>query len=227
MNEIVEDECFESLQQQAMAGIAVAMNQTAIHLILGLDEVEKNYETAVDWIKKAAALQNVTALHNLSCIYRHGILGYEKNKMKADYWMSRALSIENLSFTDGLAFMKQKKYSEAISSFEYGIKWFLCTSSLQYLSSLYKRGEHVPMNIDKALEYMEIAAKMGSLTAVVAMVGEWQLVVGKEDTCGGCGKWAVNVCSGCKTQKYCSLSCQAEAWASHKPECCASIYKMD
>ena len=39
--------------------------------------------------------------------------------------------------------------------------------------------------------------------------------------CGHCGIDAKLVCTRCRSVRYCSQTCQREAWATHKPVCVA------
>jgi hypothetical protein len=206
---------FKYLEKRAAAGSPSAMNRVAVALTQGSVGVEKNFEVAVDWIKKAASLQNATALHNLSFIYRHGILGFEKDGFKADYWMAQAL--------------KAEKNPKALSDFHHLAEEFgsVCPDDSDFggiadnlLGALLGKKEKakIPTNIfDAAMHCFDMDEKMGSLAFVLLKMLERNV---QNNACNGCGKWAINICSGCKTQKYCSLQCQKNAWPKHKLNCC-------
>ncbi len=41
--------------------------------------------------------------------------------------------------------------------------------------------------------------------------------------CAACGKTAGFRCKGCRTMRYCSISCQSNDWSSHENECSAEV----
>jgi TPR repeat protein len=218
---------FETLKCEAATGSASAMNLLAIYLAFGLHGFKKNFELALDWIKKAAALHNEIALNNLGLIYLNGWLGCDQDVFKGNYWIKQALSVSNQHFRDALNLHHKKRYSEAMPLFELAVTKFQCAGSMYQLAK-YMGGEHAPVNAEKSRRYYNCAAQLGCLLANFVIRGEeWTLKISKKDACGGCGKWAVNVCSGCKSQKYCSLQCQLQAWPNHKSDCAASIFEMD
>ena len=87
--------------------------------------VEKNYEEAVKWYKKAAEKGDDWAMRKLGWCYENGE-GVEKNYEEAVKWYKKAAE---LSDTDakaaihlGLYYYNEKNYTEAIKWFEKAVK---------------------------------------------------------------------------------------------------------
>jgi TPR repeat protein len=212
---------FNHISGRAASGDTEAMNRVAICHILGVYGFEKNYGVAVEWIKKAAKLKDVTAFNNLDCIYTFGILGFEKDLIKSKYWFDCAVKFENADYLRALQCLVAGKEKEATDYVELAVNKGQCVAAMLMLSKTYDEDE------EGALYLLRCAANRGSLRAVVARVGVSSLQIEEKDACGGCGKWAMNICSGCRVRKYCSLQCQKQAWHNHKSDCYSSIFRID
>lgn len=46
-----------------------------------------------------------------------------------------------------------------------------------------------------------------------------KMEIKEKNVCAGCGKQAIQRCSQCKNEWYCSRSCQVAHWSQHKETC--------
>jgi TPR repeat protein len=80
-----QEESYKRKMKRVKANDPVAMNETGMIM----RDVHRNYEKAVEYFTKAAALGESSAHYNLACLYNHG-LGVERDAKKEFYHMEEA-----------------------------------------------------------------------------------------------------------------------------------------
>ncbi|WP_058953040.1 SEL1-like repeat protein [Clostridium tyrobutyricum] len=128
--------------------------------------VEKNYNTALQWFKKAAEQGNTEAQNWIGAMYEKE-LGVEKNYKEALKWYRKAADQgdANGQYNIGYMYMEglgvEKNYEEAV-------KWYLKAGNQgdaeaqSWLGYLYREGLGVERNYEEAVKWYKKAAEQGN-----------------------------------------------------------------
>lgn len=161
----------EWYEKAANQGDAYSQNRLGIMYSQGLG-VEKDYKKAAEWYTKAANNGDASAQNNLGNLYKNG-QGVEKDYKKAAEWYKKAVEQGDWLAFYSLAdlYVQTNNHQQLIllcekviadSKFEQTEK----ASAMQMLGESYSKGNGVPKDISKAIEWYTKAANEGSTEAM-------------------------------------------------------------
>lgn len=161
----------EWYEKAANQGNAYSQNRLGVMYSNGLG-TEEDKNKAFEWYTKAANQGNVSAQHALGLLYANGE-GVEKDLDKAIEWYKKAVEQGNwLSFYSlAHCYVQNNNHQQLILLCEKVIadskfKQTEKASAMQMLGESYSKGNGVPKDISKAIEWYTKAANEGSTEAM-------------------------------------------------------------
>ena len=131
--------------------------------------VELNYKKAYRYLSKAAEVKNENAIESLGDMYYSGLyVDEDKNKAFKLYKESLKLGNTDLYYKLGKIYEAEGKSKLALRHYKKGHENNDIRAT-QKLGVMYYNGEIVDRDVDKSLEYMEIASKEGAPHALYVM----------------------------------------------------------
>ncbi|MFA7484417.1 MAG: hypothetical protein WCZ89_00105 [Phycisphaerae bacterium] len=175
-----DDIDFTALTKAAEKGDAIAMYK------LGKAYIDTNTSTdkAMEWLKKAADLENVDAIFELGLVYYTGHTGKIDYKTAFDYFLRAAHSGHKLAM-----YNIGRMYHEGIGTYPDGtktIEWYKkaaeqgLSKAMNQLAQMYYFGEIVEQSFEKAADYYELSAKNGDLKAMYNLAVLYHAGIGVE-----------------------------------------------
>ena len=152
----------------------VALQTLAVSYYEGCG-VDKDYEEAARYLKKAAELGDANMQHLLSICYFEG-QGVEKDLEVAVMWSSKAAAkgIADAQYNLGIAFSRGRG---AKLNYKTAVHWYSKAAAqghaqAQYnLGALYKNGEGVTEDLQEAKRLFKLAAKQGCAPSIAVLAG--------------------------------------------------------
>ncbi|RFN58208.1 sel1 repeat family protein [Marixanthomonas ophiurae] len=154
----------QELYRKAKKGDASAQSSLGYFYYSG-NGVEKDYDKAVKWTRKAAEQGNATGQNNLGNMYSNGN-GVERDYNKAQKWTHRAAEQGNASgqFNLGVAYAKGEGVEQ---DYFQAAKWTRRAAEQGHalgqaiLGSMYVNGNGVEKDYDEAVKWFRKAAEQG------------------------------------------------------------------
>lgn len=139
----------DNIMNMAEQGNPAAINEVGNWYYTGQNVEAADYKKAAQWWLKAAKAGNVYALGNLGLCYQMGH-GVEKDSVRSQELYLKAIKDGNTALID-----KHTKLAENANVF-----------SNVLMAKCYKEGNGVTKNLQKAAQYFETAAKLGSVESM-------------------------------------------------------------
>ena len=147
-----------------------AMNERGDDYSYGRSGLQKNYEQAVAWYRKAAEAGNANGMRNLGYMYYYG-LGLAVDNQKAVYWYLRSAEAGNAL---GMAFLGDmyKTGTGVDKDPKQALGWFRKAAeanepyAMNDLGEMYENGSGIKADREQAINWYRKAAKLGNQDAV-------------------------------------------------------------
>ena len=149
---------FQHYLKAAEAGIVPAMTACGNFYLDGEDGIKQDIEKAVYWFKKAAALNNVTAMNNLGYIYE-----IQNEYALALHWYKKSAELGDITAMMNLSGVYKTYYKDRKSEKFWVNKAESCSDldSVLDLAHYYVEAGAIRNHIQKAIEFFEKAIEMG------------------------------------------------------------------
>lgn len=164
-----------TLEKAAASGDVTAMGVLGENYLHGNLGLEKNYEKAYQWSKKAADMGNARSLTVLGILYMEGDFvdknldaAREKFSEATDKGDMKAPRYLGILFRDDETLSSQEREKKAFECFKCGADRGDITSQF-YLGNMYENGAGVDRNLDEAVRWYKESAKRGDKIAQPAM----------------------------------------------------------
>ena len=152
----------------------VALQTLAVSYYEGCG-VDKDYEEAARYLKKAAELGDANMQHLLSICYFEG-QGVEKDLEVAVMWSSKAAAkgIAPAQHNLGIAYARGRGVKQ---NYKTAVHWYTKAAEQGYfeaqynLGALYQNGEGVTEDLQEAKRLFKLAAKQGCAPAIAVLAG--------------------------------------------------------
>ncbi len=147
-----------------------AMNDRGDDYSYGRSGLQKNYEQAAAWYRKAAEAGNADGMRNLGYMYYYG-LGLAVDNQRAVYWYLRSAEAGNAL---GMAFLGDmyKNGTGVDKDPKQALGWFHKAAeanepyAMNDLGEMYEYGHGVKADREQAIDWYRKAAKLGNQDAV-------------------------------------------------------------
>ena len=157
---------YQYLMKAADGGNAKCMNKIGLMYYYGT-YVEKAYAKALEWYKKSGEAGFPRAYGNVAYYYEYveqndkeGFAWYEKGALAGDAYCQYMAGVRLENGAEGVAQDYFKAYYWYTRSAEQD-----CARAYYYLGCMYKNGNGVPKDLNKALEYFKKGAELGDKQA--------------------------------------------------------------
>lgn len=168
---------FEHFQKAADAGMSDAQNMLYLYYYWGGDGIPIDKEKAFKWIEKSANQGNKRAQYLLGRMYLEGQYVEKDLKKAFDLLIISAENGYAMAAFDVGVMYKNGEYVEA--DYAKAIEWIEKSAKLGFSDAQYAIGLHYLSlkDIEKALDYFNMAAKQGNLDAKreIENIQKWEL----------------------------------------------------